>query len=173
MLVQIINPQNEYHPSYFTGPKPWFHSYAHRDTHTKSKRHKLTGAYAQPEWVLRWIKTAKWLRHSIVAGLASLPFPFWARFEAVTVECSNHFPHTQQFLSNAKLTLRAQRCSLLPNLDTDAACNFRKIFTWRTQPLSHGVNGGQAAKLNMKSRQNGGRLRDCNIDEGVGSPRNQ
>ena len=50
---------------------------------------------------------AKWLLHFTVAGLASSPFPFRACFKAVTVECNNHFLHTQQFLSNAKLTLPA------------------------------------------------------------------
>ena len=29
----------------------------------------------------------------------------WRRGSLETVECSNHFGHTQQFLSNAKLTL--------------------------------------------------------------------
>ena len=48
---------------------------------------------------------AIWFLNSTVAELASSPFPFQACFEAVTVECSNHLQHTQQFLSNAKLTL--------------------------------------------------------------------
>ena len=43
-------------------------------------------------WVCR-----KLLLHSTVTGLASSSFPFRARFEAVTVECSNHFLHTEQF----------------------------------------------------------------------------
>ena len=51
---------------------------------------------------MRWIKT---VQNGCYILLASSPFPFRARFEAVAVEYSNHFPHTQQFLSNAKLTL--------------------------------------------------------------------
>ena len=54
-------------------------------------------------WVCR-----KWLLHSTVTGLASSPFPFRARFEAVTVGCSNHFLHTQQFFPRAKRTLQLQ-----------------------------------------------------------------
>ena len=56
---------------------------------------------------------AKWLLHSTVIGLASLPFLFRARFESVTVECSNHFPHTQQFLSNTKLILNITQGSIV------------------------------------------------------------
>ena len=51
-----------------------------------------------------WV-CANWLLHSTVARLSSLPFPFRDRNGEVTVECSSHFAHTQQFLSNAKLTL--------------------------------------------------------------------
>ena len=51
-----------------------------------------------------------WLLHSTVTELASSPFLFQACFEAVTVECSNHFGHTTQFLSNAKLTLFLTMC---------------------------------------------------------------
>ena len=51
-------------------------------------------------WVCR-----KCLLHSTVTGFASSPFLFRACFEAATVECSNHFLHTQQFLSRTKRTL--------------------------------------------------------------------
>ena len=48
---------------------------------------------------------AKWMLHSI----RPVAIPAWNRNNneenPATVECSNHFAHTQQFLSNAKLTL--------------------------------------------------------------------
>ena len=61
-----------------------------------------------PEWVLRWIKTAGYAEigcYILLSELRRGMAMFRARFEAVTVECSNHFPHTQQFLPNTKLTL--------------------------------------------------------------------
>ena len=58
---------------------------------------------------------AKWLLHSSVARLASSPYPFQARMVTGRVECSNHFVHTQPFLTNAKLTLLVKNfvCFLL------------------------------------------------------------
>ena len=47
----------------------------------------------------------KWLLHSTVAGLTSPPFLFQDQNGEVTVECSIHFLHTQQFLSSANRTL--------------------------------------------------------------------
>ena len=58
-----------------------------------------------------WV-CAIWLLHSTVAGLASSPFLFQDQNGQVTVECGNHFAHTQQFLSNAILTLLATGLSL-------------------------------------------------------------
>ena len=56
--------------------------------------------------------------HKIVATfycswLAFSTFMFQARFEAVTVEWSNYFRHTQQFLSNAKNTLMSPNTAQL------------------------------------------------------------
>ena len=39
----------------------------------------------------------KWLLHSTVTGLTSPPFLFEDQNGEVTVECSIHFLHTQQF----------------------------------------------------------------------------
>ena len=58
-----------------------------------------------------WV-CAIWLLRPTVAGLALSPFPFQDQNGQVTVECSNHFAHTQQFLSNAILTLLATGLSL-------------------------------------------------------------
>ena len=64
-----------------------------------------------PGWVWGWMKTAGYVLNSCY-NLLSLDSPHHhSRFEAcpceVTVECSNHFAHTQQFSSNAKHTLPA------------------------------------------------------------------
>ena len=48
---------------------------------------------------------AKWLLHSTVVGLTSSPFLFLYWNGRVTLECSIHFAHTQQFSSNRNLTL--------------------------------------------------------------------
>ena len=47
----------------------------------------------------------KWLLHSSFAGLTSPPFLIQDQNGEVTVECSIHFLHTQQFLSSANRTL--------------------------------------------------------------------
>ena len=47
----------------------------------------------------------KWLLHSTVAGLPRGHSRFETGMATGRVECSIHFAHTQQFLSNAKLNL--------------------------------------------------------------------
>ena len=84
---------NYLHPQSKGGEEGSCHVFSHMEI-------RVSFALYKKCWVC-----AKWLLHSTVAGLASSPFSFWACFEAVTVECSNHFPHTQQFLPYTKLTL--------------------------------------------------------------------
>ena len=55
-----------------------------------------------------WV-CAKWLLHSTVARLTCSPFLFQDWNGEVTVECSNHFAHAQQFSSNANPSLAQRR----------------------------------------------------------------
>ena len=75
----------------------------------------VLGRKSVADWAAAWVESfaldkncwvyAKLLLHSTITGLALSPFPFWGGMVKGRVECSIHFAHTQQFLSNAKLTL--------------------------------------------------------------------
>ena len=54
---------------------------------------------------LHWIKTAGYAHSTRPVAIPVLKWE-WRRGSLETVECSNHFWNTQQFLSNAKLTLQ-------------------------------------------------------------------
>ena len=51
-----------------------------------------------------WV-CAKWMLHSTCPVAILVSKQEWRQGSPATVECCNHFGHTQQFLSNAKLTL--------------------------------------------------------------------
>ena len=59
-----------------------------------------------------WV-CAKWLLHSTVTAMKRARNGNGEKAGPVTLECSNHFAHTQQFLSNIKFTLLATPCSEL------------------------------------------------------------
>ena len=67
----------------------------------------------------------KWLKHSIVAGLPCRHSCFETRMATGQVECSIHFAHTQQLLSNGKLSLSSRLHACIRRLFVNAPQKWR------------------------------------------------
>ena len=83
-------------------------------------------------WVCR-----KWLLHSTVTASKRARNGNGDEASPATVECSNHFEHTQQFLFNAKNTLTVILSVVTPKPSDDVYCIIHTCNAWSFLPRRH------------------------------------